>query len=112
MLDKLKEENTTGKIKTIDVNAKEWYDKVNGNSYFAGTVIIDYQMESERRFTMPFQYGYESKYVNVANSLLIKEGVIPSGNDTEEPLWRYCEKNNIILRTNKKTSLKRELFQE
>ena len=32
-------------IKTIDVNCKEWFDKLNGNSYFAGTISINYGLK-------------------------------------------------------------------
>lgn len=40
------------KIKTIDVTALEWFDKANGNSYFAGTVTINFGMKSQREYTM------------------------------------------------------------
>ena len=29
-------------IKTIDINVKEWRDKINGNSYFAGEVVLNW----------------------------------------------------------------------
>jgi len=50
-------------IKTIDVQAKQWFDKVNGNSYFAGVVTVNYGMKSERVIVMPFQYGYGCQYM-------------------------------------------------
>ena len=33
---------TLKQIKTIDVNCLEWFDKINGNSYFAGEIIVNY----------------------------------------------------------------------
>ena len=36
--------------KTIDVNAKEWFDKINGNSYFCGTITLNYGMNNEETF--------------------------------------------------------------
>ena len=30
------------KTKTIDVNAKEWFDNKNGNSYFCGTITLNF----------------------------------------------------------------------
>jgi hypothetical protein len=58
-------------IKTLDVKTLEWFDKVNGNSYFAGHVIVNYGMSDERKYKMPFQYGYgeQNRYeaVNVLN---------------------------------------------
>jgi len=37
-------------MKTIDINAKEWFDKINGNSYFAGTITLDFGMKTEETF--------------------------------------------------------------
>lgn len=100
-------------IKTIDVNALEWFDKVNGNSYFAGTVIINYGLPDQKGFKMPFQYGYEDFYVDVAGDLLQKNGFINLKTDSKYNirLWQYCRDNNIILRTTKhKDCKKRELM--
>ena len=58
------------KIKTIDIHAKEWFDKVNGNSYFAGVITVNYGKDSEMTFKMPFQYGYGEQYKQNALSLL------------------------------------------
>jgi hypothetical protein len=96
------------KIKTIDVNAKEWFDKVNGNSYFSGEIIINYGMKSEKTITMPFQYGYGDHYLDTACDMLDKAKLI--NNDSYNRLPRYCRYNDIILRYNKKENcLKREL---
>ena len=35
-------------LKTIDINAKEWRDKINGNSYFSSDVTLNYGMENEK----------------------------------------------------------------
>ena len=96
------------KIKTIDVNAKEWFDKVNGNSYFSGNITINYGMKTEQEFKMPFQYGYGEQYTQEAKALLHKHNLINARDN--QALWSYCSENNIILRTNKKENcLKREL---
>lgn len=99
-------------IKTIDVNAKEWFDKVNGNSYFSATVTIDYGMETEKEYKLPFQYGYGDQYIWATTDLLSEKEILPKhfNKVTNESLWRYCKDNNIILRTNIQTGcLKREL---
>ena len=97
------------KIKTIDVNALEWFDKINGNSYFAGTVTINFGMKSEKRFIMPFQYGYGEHYTTMAGKLLQDKGIIST--DDRKTLRQYCKENDIILRTNKQTGCrKRELM--
>ena len=53
-------------VKTVDINAFQWFDKVNGNSYFAGTVCINYGMPTEKNIKMPFQYGYGDHYKDIA----------------------------------------------
>jgi len=45
--------NTT--IKTLDIQAKEWFDKVNGNSYFSAQVTINFGMPDEKTLYAPLQ---------------------------------------------------------
>jgi hypothetical protein len=103
------------KIKTIDINVKEWFDKVNGNSYFAGTITINYGMKSEKVLTMPFQYGYGEHYKDQANALLAEKGMIDNPryeNGARKALWQYCRENSIILRCSKMENCKKkELLQ-
>lgn len=47
-------------IKTIDVQTKTWFDKVNGNTYFAQRITLNFGMDNEFEFINPFQYGYSS----------------------------------------------------
>jgi len=63
-------------MKTIDINAKEWFDKVNGNSYFSARVTLDYGMENEQSFILPFQYGYGDAYVYEALNELKQKGLL------------------------------------
>lgn len=96
------------KIKTIDIQAKEWFDKVNGNSYFAGEITLNFGMKSVQKYYMPYQYGYGSHYIDMAKEQLNEMGLIKAGK--MEALWRYCEDNKIILRTSKQENcLKRDL---
>lgn len=94
-------------IKTIDVNALEWLDKINGNSYFSGTITINFGMEDERTYKMPFKYGYSDQFLTEAREVLYKNNEI---NTIDRPLSYYCREHNIILRQSKKENcLKREL---
>lgn len=52
------------KVKTIDINAKQWFDKINGNSYFSAIVTINYCLENEEQINLHFQYGYGDHYVD------------------------------------------------
>ena len=96
------------KIKTIDVNAKEWFDKVNGNSYFSGEIVVNYQMKNEQTFIMPFQYGYGEMYLQIARDVLMKYDCLPVNEFIAYPLTRCCRENNIPLRHNIKTGCKKK----
>lgn len=98
------------KTKTIDINAKEWFAKVNGNSYFSGTITLNYGLKNEETFLMPFQYGYGSSYEYEAKAMLTQFNKISV--DYGKPFSMYCRENNIILRsTLKENCLQRELKQ-
>lgn len=97
-------------IKAIDVNAKEWFDKVNGNSYFSGVIWLNYGTKKQSFLKMPFQYGYGNHYVDMACQQLAKGGFIKltrNENGSYTPLWQYCKANKIILRTNKQENCKK-----
>ena len=47
-------------IKTIDVYTKTWFDKVNGNTYFAQAITLNFGMNNSETLINPFQYGYGS----------------------------------------------------
>lgn len=97
------------RTKTIDIQAKEWFDKVNGNSYFAGTITINYGTDEEETFLMPFQYGYENGYEHEAKAILCQYNKIPAD---YSPLRLICEDNKIQLNKRIETGcLKRELKQ-
>lgn len=94
----------TTAVKTIDIQAKGWFDKVNGNSYFAGTVTVNYGMQDEQTFKMPFQYGYGSQYEQEARELLFNAGLTHSKSSYDLRL------SGIIIRSNiQRNCLKRDL---
>ena len=96
------------KLKTIDIQAKEWFDKVNGNSYFSGIITLNFGFPDVETFIMSFQYGYGNQYISEAKCQLTEHNRISA--DYGDALWRYCEKNNIILRTSKQENcLKRDV---
>lgn len=94
------------KIKTIDVVALEWFDKVNGNSYFAGTVTVNYGLPDAKEFKMPFQYGYGDHYKDVAFKLLQNNGEVMDAENMES-LWRWADRHNVIVRCTKHENCKK-----
>lgn len=104
-VNKQKKENV---MKTIDIQAREWFDKTYGNSYFSAIVTLDYGMESVRQIKMPFRYGYGDYYKEAGFKELQKLGIV---SDPNIQLWKYCNDNNIILRCNiERNCLKREVI--
>jgi len=95
-------------MKTLNIQAKEWFDKANGNSYFSAEVTVDFGTNTEKNFFVPFQYGYGDHYIDMAKELLEKNDIIKV--KEREQLWNYCQENDIILRTSKQENcLKRDL---
>jgi hypothetical protein len=91
-------------VQTIDIQAKEWFDKINGNSYFAGLITVNFGMPTEKRYTMPFQYGYGSQYEQEAREILINKGLIPTKDSYE------LRQSGIIIRSSiQRNCKKREL---
>jgi hypothetical protein len=91
-------------IKTIDVSCKEWFDKVNGNSYFSAQVTLNHGMEDEVTYKIPFQYGYGDQYRHEA---LDKVKQITGG--TYTPNWYDLKVLGIICRFNKVSAKKSEV---
>jgi hypothetical protein len=86
-------------IKTIDLQAKEYSDKVNGNSYFSAIITLNFGLENEKRINIPFQYGYESQNEYVALHQLQCEKIAPLNYSS---LSIFCRENGIQLRRSKK----------
>ena len=91
-------------MKKLNINCKEWFDKINGNSYFAGTIEID----DKETFLIPFSYGYGTYYEQEAKAILTEFNKISLNYSLS--LYSYCKENNIEFKSNlKENCLKREL---
>ena len=89
-------------IKTIDLQAKEWFDKANGNSYFSAQITLNFGEETQKTINIPFQYGYGSYFEQAALNQLQCENLIPT--NLISNLWYYCENHNIPYRKHIKTN--------
>ena len=89
----------------VKIEAKEWFDRVNANSYFAGTIQVN-----DKVYLMPFQYGYESKYEQAAKKLLTEFNVISC--EYGQTLRGYCLDNGIEYGAFIKTKCKKRELTE
>lgn len=93
-------------INKINIRCKEWFDNLNGNSYFAGTITID----DKETFLIPLTYGYGRYYEQEAKAILTQFNKISC--DYSYSLWRYCKINDIELISNIKENCKKRELKE
>ena len=74
-------------LKTVDIEAFEHFDKINGNSYFSALVTLNSGLENEEIHAIPFQYGYGSQFEHEAKELLKKLFPRTKWAKKNEPLW-------------------------
>lgn len=97
---------TKTKIESIDLHAKEWFDRTYGNSYFTAVATVNFGLPSVADVCIPFQYGYGSHYETEAMAALVAKGYLPdeaAGN----PMAIYCRDHGIILRSSKETGCRK-----
>lgn len=82
------------KISTIDINAKEWFDRINGNSYFSAYIILNYGTDDAEAIKLPFQYGYGDYYTQATMQKLNELEY------TDKKYLHELKNDGIIVRTN------------
>lgn len=93
-------------MKTLDIQAKQWHDSKNGNSYFSALITIDYLLSTEKNFSIPFQYGYGNQFEFEALKVLQIKNLIPTNYAV---LSRFCADNKTELNSNiKRNCTKKE----
>lgn len=88
----------------ITIETKEWFDKVNGNTYFSADVYLG----SDLILRLPFQYGYNGARQEV-------EAILARHFDSCAERWEVRDllrKNGIEISETRVKALKRELSKE
>ena len=85
-------------LKTIDIYAKEWRDKINGNSYFSSRVVLNLDYENELIIEIPFQYGYEEAYLY--ESMDAVKHLFPASKWYKESLQKWQAKDLYKFKLN------------
>jgi len=76
----------------IEIQAKEWYDKQNGNSYFSVRVFLDGEY-SKPLAIIRLQYGYGSQYEHVGLQIIREKFTELEG----LAVWQIREKGFMVI---------------
>ena len=85
------------------VEAKRWFDKVNGNTYHSVRVTRN---ADGKTIVHPFTYGYGTSYEQTALDIMLKEGFIPE--TYKGKLYQYERENNYPINYIVSDGLKRD----
>lgn len=89
-----------GPITSIHINGRRWFDRVNGNTYFSATGIVNGVVVA----TIEYRYGYSNQYEYEMADKLAKLGFMPGriefgkGRPSEQP-WNYAERTGCKYTT-------------
>jgi hypothetical protein len=95
---------------SINIEALEWFDKANGNSFHAGEVIVNSGQVSEQTLKFGLTYGYGMQYYETAIKMLVRAGLLPALGITQ--MYDFLKNNSITVNYKIKTGCnKSELMQ-
>lgn len=89
--------------RSIFVQAREWFDKVNGNTYFDADVWVD----GKPICTLGMTYGYGDQFEYAASEALVKRGYLPA--EMEGRNIRWAKDLGLDVYTTRREARKREL---
>jgi hypothetical protein len=91
--------------RSLFIEAREWFDKVNGNSYFSARIWVD----GGQVAILPFQYGYGSQFEYEAQKKLLELGYLPQEGKSRG-LWSIAEGAGFDYYSAKTQTKKSEMF--
>lgn len=81
-------------VKSIEIQAKRWFQKSFGNTYFSADIYVNDSLV--KRFD--FEYGYNDHCIDVACEWLKENGFLP--NIENAFFWRLTQNTDIKTLTN------------
>jgi hypothetical protein len=93
------------KIRSVFVECREWFDKVNGNSYFSARIWIN----GGQVAIIPFSYGYGDFYIYEAQKKLLELGYLPQENKNNS-LFTISQQMGFDFYSSKTNTKKSEMF--
>lgn len=93
--------------RSLFVEGREWFDKVNGNSYFSARIWVD----GGQVAILTFQYGYEDQYLYEAQKKLLELGYLPQ-ESKNQGLWSIARELGFDFYSAKSESKKADMFKK
>ena len=93
--------------RSLFIEARLWFDKSGGNTYFTARVFLD----GKWAFTLPFQYGYDTQYLYAVGRELVERGYLPEEYE-DRPLWNVKQEFGLDFYHVHYYVGKRELFKD
>lgn len=91
--------------RSLFVEGREWFDKVNGNSYFSARIWVD----GGQVAILTFQYGYGDQYLYEAQKKLLELGYLPQESENQG-LWSIAQELGFDFYSSKSESKKADMF--
>lgn len=91
--------------RSLFIECREWFDKVNGNSYFSARIWVD----GGQVAILPFQYGYGDQFIYEAQKKLLELGYLPQSGKNRG-LWSIAQAQGFDYYTAKTNTKKAEMF--
>jgi hypothetical protein len=91
--------------RSLFIEGREWFDKVNGNSYFTARIWVD----GGQVAILPFQYGYGDQFIYEAQKKLLELGYLPQEGKSRG-LWTIAEADGFDYYSAKTSTKKAEMF--
>jgi hypothetical protein len=92
-------------IRSLFVECREWFDKVNGNSYFSARIWIN----GGQVAILPFRYGYGDQFLYEAQKKLLDLGYLPQENKNNS-LFTISQLMGFDFYSAKTSTKKNEMF--
>lgn len=98
-------ENNTNIKRSLFIEGREWFDKINGNSYFSARIWVD----GGQVAILTFQYGYGDQYLYEAQKKLLELGYLPQEGKSAG-LWSIAGANGFDFYSAKSLVIKKDMF--
>lgn len=91
-------------LRSVFIEGRLWFDKVNGNTYFSNRIWINGKVI----FEMPMEYGYELQHLHRAVQYLHERGYFEG--EKVPSLWQIRDEMGVDIYYSSTYGKKSELF--